>query len=583
MSKKLSHLSTKLVFFFLSRARMSESSQSPSKQITKKYVNGMKVKGKVAADRLRSKGMSDEANCVYELLFLCEYFEKNTEKLTNVEKEKDVEINKLVSKNECTDKNLNALQNKFLVVEALKCELQTKLQDVQNSSGALEKERNALLKSAEDTENQLRLTYRARDVAQNNTKKLAAQLTEKNRTIEQNFLALETHKDDIKNLKNSMKKQNTEFSRLQKERDHCEEEIKLSASKMKKKDTQIMELTETVAKFKASQEMYRLQSIDLSRKLDASVSQSIVQRRDIKMMIKHRDEMEEDRQEKKTGNDRLIEDIARLEKNFHEAQKKIEQLKRTRNILKTYLERTLIKNVKLNSLLQQKSQEIAHLNNAVVSCEKFIEKLYSQVQDRQNEKDFIGTQIIRRNDEIAMLTEKLEVTQLALDRGENQYNDRLKDIRLLTIELTNLQTTADMLKRNKLKMENWSNQKAILRRELGDMKFENARLLKELQTPVNIHRWRLLSGKDPNRLEVIQKNQILQRRTLIQSAVIAGKEKLLITANHLFNSFKISLCDSKLSTMKSQSIKSRRLLNLKTKRLKSLEAECRARKVELYR
>lgn len=555
---------------------MFEYFQKENKQITKKYVSGVRGKAKAALDKLRAKGMSGEGDCVHELLFLCEFFEKTAERLTNIEKDKNTEITKLVSKHDSTEKNLNALQNKVLVIESSRSEFLAKLQDVQNSMGVLEKERNELLKAIENMKNQMRMISRDRVKVQKSAKKLETQLTDKDGNLKKSVQSLEANKNEIQNLKNSVQQQSRELSEMQKMRDRCTHELEINAKIIKKKDVQLMELNETLAKSKASQEVFRLQSIDFSRKLDVSVSDGIMLRREIKILTKNRDEIEEVRQKINVEREALKENVARLETSVKEAQKEIEQLHRANDIQKAHLKRSCAKSEELNASLQQKTQEIVILNKAIASCGDSITKLHNQVDDRQNEKDFIGTQIVRRNDEIALLTEKLEVTQLALNRSESQCKERLEDIRLLKIESTNLKTTIDVLKANAEKMKNWKDQIAYLSRELEDKSIENARLSNALQNPVNVHRWRILSGQDPNRMELIRKLRIMQTRILNQMAVIANKEKQLINANSL----KTTQSDTRLAQMKNKLMKMRRTLNKKTKRIKSLEAEIKARKVD---
>jgi hypothetical protein len=41
----------------------------------------------------------------------------------------------------------------------------------------------------------------------------------------------------------------------------------------------------------------------------------------------------------------------------------------------------------------------------------------------------LGTQLIRRNDELALLYEKIKIQQTTLQNGEIQYRERLQDIR----------------------------------------------------------------------------------------------------------------------------------------------------------
>jgi hypothetical protein len=41
-----------------------------------------------------------------------------------------------------------------------------------------------------------------------------------------------------------------------------------------------------------------------------------------------------------------------------------------------------------------------------------------------SERDILGTQLIRRNDELALLYEKIKIQQSTLSKGQMQYRDR---------------------------------------------------------------------------------------------------------------------------------------------------------------
>ena len=51
-----------------------------------------------------------------------------------------------------------------------------------------------------------------------------------------------------------------------------------------------------------------------------------------------------------------------------------------------------------------------------------------------NERDILGTQVIPRNDELALLYEKIKIQQSTLNIGEVQYAQRLEDIRILKLK-----------------------------------------------------------------------------------------------------------------------------------------------------
>ena len=63
-----------------------------------------------------------------------------------------------------------------------------------------------------------------------------------------------------------------------------------------------------------------------------------------------------------------------------------------------------------------------------------------------NERDILGTQLIRRNDELALLYEKIKIQQSTLAKGQTQYRDRMKEARLVKIKLNDLKRELHILK-----------------------------------------------------------------------------------------------------------------------------------------
>jgi hypothetical protein len=54
------------------------------------------------------------------------------------------------------------------------------------------------------------------------------------------------------------------------------------------------------------------------------------------------------------------------------------------------------------------------------------------------ERDILGTQLIRRNDELALLYEKVKIQQSTLSRGQIQYKDRWVHTRLASSDPLNM-------------------------------------------------------------------------------------------------------------------------------------------------
>ena len=70
-----------------------------------------------------------------------------------------------------------------------------------------------------------------------------------------------------------------------------------------------------------------------------------------------------------------------------------------------------------------------------------------------SERDILGTQLVRRNDELALLYEKIKIQQSMLNKGEVQYNQRLEDIRVLKLEIKKLRREKTILQKSVANVE----------------------------------------------------------------------------------------------------------------------------------
>ena len=65
-----------------------------------------------------------------------------------------------------------------------------------------------------------------------------------------------------------------------------------------------------------------------------------------------------------------------------------------------------------------------------------------------SERDILGTQLVRRNDELSLLYEKIKIQQSTLNKGEVQYRQRIEDIRILKLEIKKLRREKIILNRS---------------------------------------------------------------------------------------------------------------------------------------
>lgn len=99
------------------------------------------------------------------------------------------------------------------------------------------------------------------------------------------------------------------------------------------------------------------------------------------------------------------------------ANKQIDKLEKDKIALKLEIQNTNIILQHTRTELKEKKIENERLYKTLSDDEIKLMKLRKDLDNTTNEKDLIGTQMIRRNDEIGLLNEKINIIQMALDRG----------------------------------------------------------------------------------------------------------------------------------------------------------------------
>lgn len=138
-------------------------------------------------------------------------------------------------------------------------------------------------------------------------------------------------------------------------------------------------------------------------------------------------------------------------------------------------------------------------------------------------QDILGTQLIRRNDELALLYEKIRIQQSTLNKGEIQYANRLQDIKILKRKINELRRELHILKASVSNIDKLKKEVVQLQKELREERGRVRALSEELDNPLNVHRWRKLEGSDPSTFEMIQKIQTLQKRLIAKTEEVAAQ------------------------------------------------------------
>ena len=176
-----------------------------------------------------------------------------------------------------------------------------------------------------------------------------------------------------------------------------------------------------------------------------------------------------------------------------------------------------LENDKLYKLLQV----LNHINeNSIFNCiyltfpqdeEQKLAKSNKQYENCIHDKNLVDSNLTKITAEMVQLKDRLELTQNALDNMEKSLGESLDNIRLMKIEIKNLRTEREVLKRDRECSADLRTELLHMHRVLNQERIKARALQDEMLTPMNVHRWRTLGGRDPEKMDLVKKIQILQR------------------------------------------------------------------------
>lgn len=399
-----------------------------------------------------------------------------------------------------------------------------------------------------------------------NTKEVKGLLVEEQRATEQVGNELEEKTKECARLRKAIHAMEADRERLGGEVTEHRNAHQKSEEELKLREVQIGDLVKRVqeweTKLKGQQQLYESVRADrnhYSKALVESEDEVAELRKKFKIMGHQIDQLKEE----------IISKDSALVKEHFEMQKS----EKLRENVQAELNRKNQLIVANHDLVHQQDAEMKRLTSAIrhLDAEALAQrKEYDQVI---NERDILGTQLIRRNDELALLYEKLRVQQSALKTGESQYSARLDDIRVLKIKIKDLVREVTVAKGAGTNTDDMKREILQLQKELLQEKTKVTALSEELENPMNVHRWRKLEGSDPATFELIQKIQTLQKRLISKTEEVVEKGLLIQEKEKMYQELKNILARQPGPEMSEQIGVYQQNLKQKSRQLKAMASE----------
>lgn len=205
-------------------------------------------------------------------------------------------------------------------------------------------------------------------------------------------------------------------------------------------------------------------------------------------------------------------------------------------------------NESLQKATEKASRRVENLMNIVETQKTQMKKLESTIeeaeQERQaqqkelegvvGERDILGAQLIRRNEELALLYEKIKIQQSTLQKGGSQYNARVQEVTRLRNEIRKAKMEVAAKKTQVGNVDVLKKQIHLLSKLLLREETKAKALQEELENPMNVHRWWRLEGSDPATYEDIMKVKSLQKLLIAKTEEVVEKDSLIQEKEKLY-------------------------------------------------
>ncbi|NWW00466.1 CFA58 protein, partial [Machaerirhynchus nigripectus] len=467
----------------------------------------------------------------------------------------------------------DVLQNKLRTAEEQKVDADHEKSMLKNQITRLEKELETAKKQAETDKRTTDGLVRERDMLNQNLIK-ATNATQKQIDLvklhEQSKQNLEA---EIQSYKIEAQKQRKIIYQLEKERESFISEMS--------------ELKEKIFHNMKDLEIHQMQICDYEKEIEVqgiklkqqqNLCEALRSERTLysKNLIEAKDEIAEIKMKLKTATrqlDQLKDELKEKDAALEKAHVEQEHSENEKESLKSELLKITKQAMETKAYIENQEAEEKKLLKIIAEADAERLKQKKEFDKVLSERHALGTQLIRRNDEVALLYEKIKIQQAILNRGETEYRQRMEDMRILKLEIKKLRREKGILGKSAANVEE-------LRWEFNHMQKELLReqtrckiLEEELQKPLQVHRWRKLEASDPTTFELILKVQRLQKRLITKTGEVIEKEFLLQEKEKLYVELRHVLARQPGPEAMEQLQQYRNILREKTKQIKVLSSE----------
>ncbi|XP_016415927.1 cilia- and flagella-associated protein 58-like [Sinocyclocheilus rhinocerous] len=371
-------------------------------------------------------------------------------------KMKEEEVTQLKQEITKLTKMREGVQRRLRQMEEQKVEVENQRETLKNQITGLDREMETAKKQMDMDKKAIDELVRERDILNKNMIK-AANETDKQQTIvklhEQSKKTLE---QEILNYRDEAQKQRKIIYQLEKERDRYINEASELTKKVleniediKLKEMHIFEYKKRIAeaetKLKQQQNLYedvRTERNLFSKNLIEAKDQNAEMKRKVKIVNHMFEQLKDEITTKEVALDKERQEFQRVERERENLKAELQKMRQQAQETKQFIEKQEAEERELLKII------------AEADAERIRQK--KELDQVRNERDLLGMQLMKRNEALALLYEKIKIQHSIMNKGDIQYNERLEDIRLLKLEIKKQRREKNILNKTVSNVEDLS-------------------------------------------------------------------------------------------------------------------------------
>lgn len=185
-------------------------------------------------------------------------------------------------------------------------------------------------------------------------------------------------------------------------------------------------------------------------------------------------------------------------------------------------------------MIKTQESDISRLKYVITEAEAEKQKQRKDYEMVINERDILGTQLIKRDEELLLLYEKIKIQKSTLRKGGIYYQEKADDIFKLVEKIRQLKREIKDSQDETNCLPDLRREIYLLQKEFLEQQQKSKFLQDELCKPLNVHRWRKLESTDIDTYELIQKIQSLQKRLISKTEEVSEKDVLIQEKEKLY-------------------------------------------------